>query len=153
MSRKLTIGLIAAVAVLTLGVASLAAFVFMRPAAAAEVKIVEVEKKAEAPTPLEFLALKNFVTDLADKERARYVDVTMQLGFRDAVDLAAAKKLEPQIRDIILGQLRTRVAADLAGATGKEKLAESLKVPLTELLKSTAKNGLKGIFITDLVVQ
>lgn len=152
MSKGLVIGLIGALLLLFVGVAGLGYMVLMRPVAAAPAPVEHKETKSEddaSHATVEFLKLKNFVTDLADKDRSRYVDVTIAVGFKDAEALATGKKLEPQIRDIILSQLRTRVAAELAGPTGKDKLAETLKEPLAKLLK----DGLKAIYITDLVIQ
>lgn len=153
MSRGLTIALIGAILVLAVGVAGLAAYIFMRPVAAAPAPVEQkvVEKAAEPEVPLSFYALKNFLTDLkVDTDgRMRYVDVTISLGFKDAVAMDEAKKLEPQIRDLILTQLRTKTAAELLGNTGKEKLAESLKEPLATILKT----NLKSVLITDMVVQ
>ncbi|HYF93951.1 MAG TPA: flagellar basal body-associated FliL family protein [Symbiobacteriaceae bacterium] len=146
MNKKVTIALVAAVAILFLGVASLGYWVLMRPAAAVA---APAEHKEEPETELAFLKLKNFVTDLADKDRARYVDVTIAIGVKDEVALEAVKSKEPQIRDIILSELRARTAGDLMGAAGKDKLAASLKEPLTKLLKE----NFKAVFITDLVVQ
>ena len=147
MKKGVLIGLVGAVAVLFIGVAGLGYYVFMRPAAAAAAPAETHTEEAEIE--LSFLKLKNFVTDLADKDRARYVDVTIAVGVKDEVALESVKKQETQIRDIILTQLRSRVAADLLGAAGKEKLAESLKEPLTKLLKES----FKAVYITDLVVQ
>lgn len=147
MKKGLMIGLVGAVAVLFVGVAGLGYYVFMRPAAAAT---APAETHAEAAdAELSFLKLKNFVTDLADKDRARYVDVTIAVGVKDEAAMESVKTKEPQIRDIILTQLRTRVAADLLGSVGKDRLAESLKEPLTKLLKE----NFKAVYITDLVVQ
>ena len=147
MSKGLKIGLVGAIVVLFLGVAGLAYMVFIRPAPAAAATTEHKESASEAAP--EFLKLKNFVTDLADKDRARYVDVTVAVGMKDAAALTEGKKYETQIRDIILTQLRNRTAADLVGAQGKDKLAEGLKEALGKLLKE----NLKAVYITDLVVQ
>ena len=152
MSRGLTIALIGAILVLAVGVAGLAAYIFMRPVAAAPAPVEQkVEEKTDEQAVLSFYALKNFLTDLkVDADgRMRYVDVTVSLGLKDTVAMDEAKKLEPQIRDLILTQLRTKTASELLGNTGKTKLAESLKEPLITLLKT----NLKSVLITDMVVQ
>ncbi|HWI65940.1 MAG TPA: flagellar basal body-associated FliL family protein [Symbiobacteriaceae bacterium] len=149
MSKGLKIGLVGAIVVLFLGVAGLAYMVLMRPAPAAAATTTEHTEPSSEAAHLEFLKLKNFVTDLADKDRARYVDVTVAVGLKDAAGLTEAKALENQVRDAILTQLRTRTAADLLGAPGKDKLAEAIKESLGKLLK----DHLKAVYITDLVVQ
>ncbi len=153
MSKGLTITLVASVLVLALGVAGLAGYVFLKqPAAAttpAPAEKAQTETKETAVEAASFLKLKNFVTDLADKDRLRYADVTIALGLVDEVALEGSKKMESQIRDVILSQLRTKVAADLAGAAGKEKLAEDLMKSLAPVLKKQ----LTKVYITDLVIQ
>lgn len=152
MSRGLTIALVASVLVLALGVAGLASYVFLRPAAtsAADPTPAEPAPKATAKgEPLAFLKLKNFVTDLADRDRLRYVDVTVALGLETEAAVEEAKKVEPQIRDLILSNLRSKKAEDLAGAAGKDRLAEELTQELGEVLHDL----LKRVYVTDLVVQ
>ncbi len=149
MSRGLLIALVASILVLALGVAGLGAYVFLKPSGSAAVAETSSSKDVAKTTPLEFLKLKNFVTDLADKDRLRYIDVTIALAVVDVKALEEAKKKEPQIRAMILSQLRERTSADLAGARGKDRLAEALNGPLAALLGDV----FKGIYITDLVVQ
>lgn len=152
MNRGLIIALVASVLVLALAVAGLGAYVFfLQPVAAPAAESGKEKTKGtqETTVELEYLKLKSFVTDLADKDRPRYIDTSIALAFADKVSADAAKKLEPQIRDLILSQIRTRTAVELAGADGKEKLARSLQTSLAPLLKES----LKAVFITDLVVQ
>lgn len=152
MSRGLQIALVSSILLLALGVAGLGAYVFLGPgptASTAQPAAANADTSDGAEATAVFFKTKNFVTDLADKDRLRYVDVTVALAIKDEVALEAVKKLEPQIRDIILSQLRVRVSADLAGAVGKEKLAETLQTGLTELLKSR----LVKVYVTDLIIQ
>jgi len=149
MSRPLVIALVASILVLALGVAGIGAYVFLKPSGPAAAVAVSSGKEATKTAPLEFLKLKNFVTDLADKDRLRYVDVTIAIAVVDAKALEDTKKRESQIRAIILSQLRERTSADLAGARGKDRLADTLSQPLNDLLGEV----FKGVYITDLVVQ
>ena len=151
MNRGLIIALVGSILVLALAVAGLGAYVFLGPAAAPAAESSDAKSKGteETTVVLEYLKLKSFVTDLADKDRPRYVDTSIALAFADKLSADTAKKIEPQIRDLILSQLRTRTAVELAGADGKEKLAKSLQTALAPVLKES----LKAVFITDLVVQ
>lgn len=155
MSKGMQMALIASILVLALGVAGLAAYVFLRPAGAQVAATAPAAQKQSADTAAAdahgavFFKTKNFTTDLADKDRLRYADVTVALAMKDEVALTAAKNAEPQIRDVILGQIRTRTAADLAGPAGKEKLAEALQKALSDLLK----DQFKKLYVTDLVIQ
>lgn len=153
MSRGLTIALVASILVLALGVAGLATYIFLRPAAVPETTVAskpaEQEEEDEKEGEIVFLSLKNFVTDLSDKDRLRYADITVSLAISDAAALEEAKKKEPQIRDAVLGLLRSRLAADLLGAAGKDRLAEEL----TKALHPVLKKSLKKVYITDMIVQ
>lgn len=152
MSRGLLITLVAAVLILAVGVAGLAAYIFLGPGLSAVGNSAprEPAPAVEGGDALQvFLTLQNFVTDLSDKDRLRYVDVTVVLGLKDEVALATVKKMDPQVRDTILSQLRAMVAADLAGASGKDRLAKTLETRLADQLKG----HLKAVYITDLIVQ
>jgi flagellar basal body-associated protein FliL len=147
MSKRFQIALVVSMLALALAVAGLGAFLFLRPGTAAA-------PSAPAQTPVTvdamvFFKTKNFVTNLADTDRPRFVDATVALALRDDVALENAKKIEPQVRDIVLGYLRLRTAADLAGAAGKEKLGTALQTGLNDVLKGQ----LIKVYITDLTVQ
>lgn len=151
MSRGLQIALVSSILLLALGVAGLGAYVFLGPGAAgsATQATAKAESEPAADAAAVFFKTKNFVTDLADKDRLRYVDVTVALAVKDDIALDAVKKMEPQVRDIILAQLRSRLSADLAGAAGKERLAETLTAGLSEALKGK----LVKVYVTDLIIQ
>jgi len=150
MNRGLVIGLVAAVIVLAAGQIGLGAWVFLGPGRTAPTMqnqpAVDVSTD---PADLVFFETDHFVTDLADKDRLRYVDVTVTLAMRNQKALEKAEQLEPQIRDTILGQLRLRTAPELAGSAGKSDLAEALQNALSGLLG----DGLVKVYITDLVIQ
>lgn len=152
MSRGLQIALVASIILLAAAVAGLGAYLFLAPASARggeETPAPAVEAPKAAAVEANFFKTKNFVTDLADVDRLRYVDLTIALALKDAESLEVAKKMEPQIRDTVLTQVRRRVAAELAGAEGKARLADLLQTGLEELLKGR----LSKVYITDLVVQ
>ncbi len=130
-------------------------FFVMPNAQAPLVQVTMEERRGAGPgsdTPeLEtiYFQTKNFVTDLADRDRPRYVDVTVALAMEDEAAVELAKQAEPQIRDLILSQLRVRQAQELAGAAGKDALARSLQQQLDRLLPGKVRR----VFITDLVIQ
>lgn len=150
MNRGLVIALVAAVLVLALGQIGLGAWVFLGPGRTAvppqEETTAEILPGSEDTV---FFETDNFVTDLADKDRLRYVDVSVSLAMRNERALETAKQLEPQIRDAILGQLRLRTAPELAGSAGKDDLSAALQSALSNLLG----DGLVKVYITDLVIQ
>jgi flagellar FliL protein len=151
MSRGLMIALVSAVLVLALGVAGIAVYVFVvmpgqsaggeKPAAAAE---THEETKAGAS-----VRLNKFVTNLADKDRIRYIDLSVALGVRAEADVAAIEEMEPEIRDAILSQIRNMTSQDLAGSEGKNRMAEAIQKGLASLLKEK----LVKVYVTDMVIQ
>jgi len=150
MNRGLVIALVAAVVVLAIGQVGLGAWVLLGPGRTGVTLQNETQKEAASePANVVFFETDNFVTDLADKDRLRYVDVTVTLAMRNQRALEKAQQLEPQIRDTILGQLRLRTSPELAGSAGKSDLAAALQNALTGLLG----DGLVKVYITDLVIQ
>lgn len=151
MSRGLMIALVSAVLVLALGVAGIAVYVFVvlpgqnaggeKPAAMAE---THSETRAGAS-----VRLNKFVTNLADKDRIRYIDLSVALGVRAESDVAAIEEMEPEIRDAILSQIRNMTSQDLAGSEGKNRMAEAIQKGLASLLKER----LVKVYVTDMVIQ
>jgi flagellar basal body-associated protein FliL len=152
MNRRLQIVLLGFMVLLTVAVAGIGAYLFLgggataRPAANTVANSQSAKQAAAPPT---FYTLAHFVTDLSDRDRLRYVDVTVSLAMKDEKSVTDAKKIEPQIRDLILGRLRLLAAADLVGTKGKEQLAATLQGVLGDVLK----DSLVKIYVTDLTVQ
>lgn len=151
MSKGLQVALIAAIVLLALSVAALGAYLFLsRGARPSDHKAVQSETTSSAKVAEGvFFKTKNFVTNLADSDRLRYVDATVALAVKDEAALEVAKTIEPQIRDTVLGQLRQRTAAELSGPAGKDKVAEALSAAISELLPGQ----LLKVYVTDLTVQ
>lgn len=153
MNRGLLIALVAAVLVLALGVAGIAGYVFfLMPKGTAAAAPPEPEVKAESHKPAgeaTVHTMTKFVTNLADVDRLRYIDVTIGLGLKSADSEHFVEEAEIQIRDIILRQIRSLTAADLAGAQGADRLAQAVEEGLAEMLKE----HLTKVYVTDMVVQ
>lgn len=151
MSRGLQIALVASTLVLVVAVGGIAAYLFLYSPGAGANQSHDAETAEATKTEAEvfYYKPKNFLTDLADKERLRYVDLTIALAMKDEAAVEVAKKIEPQIRDTVLHHVRQQVAANFAGAAGKAWLAETLQTGLSELLKGQ----LVKVYVTDLVVQ
>lgn len=151
MSRGLQIALVASTLLLVVAVGGIAAYLFLySPGVAANPSHdAQAAEATKADAEAFYFKPKNFVTDLADKDRLRYVDLTIALAMKDEAAVEVAKKIEPQIRDKVLQQVRQQVAADFAGSAGKASLAETLQTALSELLKGQ----LVKVYVTDLVVQ
>lgn len=151
MSRGLMIALVSALLVMALGVAGIAVYVFVvMPGQSTEATADRPESYSEAKAE-GFYQLKKFVTNLSDKEKIRYIDVSVALGMAGAESEAVVVKMEPQVRHVILSQIRAMSSADLLGAEGKDRLAEAIQKGLAEI------TGLRGhvvkVYVTDMVIQ
>ncbi|MFZ5826789.1 MAG: flagellar basal body-associated FliL family protein [Bacillota bacterium] len=152
MNRGLIIALVAAVLVLAVGVAGIAGYVFLLMPKSAAAKAEVPEKKEEtkkAPVEVKVYKMTKFVTNLADTDRLRYIDVTIGLGLKSAESETFVKDTEPQIRDIVLRQIRSLTATELAGAQGADRLAQAIEQGLAEMLK----DHMTKVYVTDMVVQ
>lgn len=105
------------------------------------------------PVPLEskgqLVPLPRFLTDLADRDRRRYVDVTLTLLVSDEAAAKDALAQMPVLRDTVLGFLRSQGAAELLGATGKERLGEAL----VQVVGPVVAGGVRRVYVTDLLIQ
>ncbi len=133
MNRGLITALVAAVVILAVGVAGLAPDVdFIQP-------VLEAA----------YYELDEFVTNLADKDRLRYIKFSVALGLRSDNSEQIARDAAPQVRDVVLSQVRELTAADLSGADGKERLAQAIKNGLDGLLPGHVTR----VYVTDMVIQ
>lgn len=148
MSRKGMIALALAVILVSAGAAGGAAFLVLRavegkPAAAAA-KPAEGEQ-----TKGKVVSLTRFLTDLADRDRRRYVDVTVSVLVEGEEAALALEEDMPEVRDAVLGYLRSQGAAELIGSVGKERLSAALE----QVLGPLVPGGVRKVYITDMVVQ
>lgn len=149
MSRKLLIALVALVGVLAIGVCFLAAYIFViQPAKGGEQIPGRVPVRAEAAG---FYTLDKFVTNLADTNRTRYIEVSVALGTTTANSGAELERLDPQMRDVILSQIRSMTSEDLSGAEGKDRLAAVIEEGLRKIPAVNAR--LVKVYVTDMVIQ
>lgn len=153
MNRRLLIVLVSAVAVLAIGLVCIAAYVFLilPGQQAAGDKATAAAAVAAAQSATEFYSPKKFVTNLADKDRVRYVDVSVSLGTKDAAAKTELEKMEPQIRDAIISQIRKMTAQELSGAEGKERMAGAIQAGLEEI--PGVSSFVLKVYVTDMVIQ
>jgi len=127
MSKGLTITLVAATLVLTVAVAGIGAYVFLfQPTAAAEGTAHTEEPAEDAHAEAFYLQPASFLTNLADKDRLRYIDVSIALALKDEAALESAKEIEPQLGDVVLDHWRQKRGAAFAGAGGQAQRGEAL---------------------------
>lgn len=94
--------------------------------------------------------LREFITNLADADRPRYVKVSFELVARDEKDAKRLEENAPQIRDAILSVLNRKHSTALAGETGSSALKAEVQERVNSLLGGPY---VRKVLITDLVVQ
>lgn len=152
MNRGLVMALVAAVVILAVGVAGIAGYVFFlmpKGNAANVAAAAPKDESKKSAVEVKVHKMNKFVTNLGDMDRLRYIDVTIGLGLRGEESVTFVKDADPQIRDIILRQIRSLTASDLAGSQGADKMALVIEQGLTEVLKE----HLTKVYVMDMVVQ
>jgi len=143
--------LVTAVVILAVGVAGLAVYVWrFLPAdgvviGSAATTVAPGKPSVEAA----YYEMDKFVTNLADKDRLRYIQFSVALGLQSADSATIAEEAEPQVRDVVLSQVRELTANDLSGKDGKERLAQTIK----EGLDSIMPGHVTRVYVTDMVIQ
>lgn len=150
MNRGLLIALVAAIAVLAVGVAGIAGYVFVIMPKNAEAPKVEAAQATAAPAlEKKIYKMSHFVTNLADTDRLRYIDVTIGMGMKTDGSDAVVKEAEPQIREVVLSEIRKLTSADLLGSQGQERLAAAIQEALMPLLR----DHMTKVYVSDMVIQ
>ena len=91
-----------------------------------------------------------FVTNLADTERRRFIQVEVQVQTSDPAVAAEVQADVVSIKDAILGALRSRTYAEISGQDGMS----SLKAEILALLNSMLSSGtVEEVYFTDFIVQ
>jgi flagellar FliL protein len=104
--------------------------------------------KANLPGPI--VKFPDFVVHLRDPEVDRYARLTIEVEVQDEKVREALTLRLPAIRDSFIAYLSDRSTADLRGS---EAISRA-KVELLERLKVSAPGlGLRGLYVTELVVQ
>jgi len=151
MNRGLIAALVTAVVILAVGVAGLSVYVW-RVGLAGAVPTGGSTTSDTLGTPsveAAYYEMDKFVTNLADSDRLRYIQFSVALGLRSDSSEEIAKEAEPQVRDVVLSQVRELTSKDLGGANGKERLAQAIKEGLDAILPGHVTR----VYITDMVIQ
>jgi len=106
------------------------------------------DEKAAGPGPT--VKLPDFVVHLRDPEVDRYAKLTIEVEVESDKAKEALTARMPQVRDSFIAYLSDRSTADLRGS---EAIARA-KLELADRLRSSAPGvGVRGLYMTDLVVQ
>jgi|GEM_PF-4242129 len=150
MSRGLLVTLISAVVVLAVGMAAIAAYLFLGPGIAPAASGEAPAETKEATPVGATVELEAFKTNLNDAH-IRYIDVTVALGVEDEGAAEELDAMTPQIRDVIIKRIRSMSAADLSGPDGTDKLAKAIEEGLGGI--DGVSDLVLKVFVTDMMVQ
>ena len=97
--------------------------------------------------------LQPFIVNLADKEEARYLRMTVSLGVGEKAKVTK-KGPDPiflaKVKNAMLAVLSTKTSEDVLTVKGKSKLRESL---LEAAQEATEEGHVEALYITDFIVQ
>ncbi|MCB1154226.1 MAG: flagellar basal body-associated FliL family protein [Deltaproteobacteria bacterium] len=148
-SKKLII--IGVVAVLLLGGGGGALFATGVIGGSSEAEAAAVAEPIRLPTEARpTVPLKEFVVNLADVDKAKYLKLGIELEAANAEVAAVIEPSTPAIRDSIVELLSSKSYAQIRDAKGKARLRQELLVRLNEILGT---NGITQVYFTDFIVQ
>lgn len=97
------------------------------------------------------ILLDEFLVNLqSERPVNNYLKVKIALMFEDEKQGATIDASVNKIRDTIISNLRTKTASDMLNTDKVEKLKEDIMQDINESLDA---NIIKGVYITDIVVQ
>jgi flagellar FliL protein len=130
MKKLILTGVIAA---LVLGSLALGVALYMKKvraeaeAADDDAPVARVEHRRDRHTPPVFVAMENFVVNLADHDADRYAQIGVTLEVLDDGHVDEVKAYMPAIRNNVLMLLAHKASGDLASADGKALLAREIR--------------------------
>ena len=153
MSNKLIFLIVAVLLVITIGLAG--GFFMMwnklsSLSTQANAAATSEPEQSQASALGTLFKLDTFIVNLADKERNRYLRVTMELELPDSSITGRIEDRLPQIRDRILMILPSRRFADITSMDGKTALRDEIIAKLNDLFP---EETVSNIFFTEFVVQ
>lgn len=104
--------------------------------------------KKEVVGPI--LQLDPFVFNLTGNQ-SRYAKVTLGIEVKDVKAMEEAKKMIPVIRDRILSIFGTKAAEVLMDVNQRETIKKEVHASLKTMFP--AEDGLKAVYITDIIIQ
>lgn len=118
--------------------------------AAGEEKNEEETAKSEEFGPI--LEVGEFTVNLMTPQGlpSRYIRTGLVLQVADRKVAAELKRREPQVRDAVIGVLRTKTIEEISGKTGMHHLRQEIKTAVSHLLSPGA---VTDVYFTDFVIQ
>ncbi|MFP4258048.1 MAG: flagellar basal body-associated protein FliL [Desulfovermiculus sp.] len=94
--------------------------------------------------------LEEFVVNITDREKTRYLKISMTLEVENKKTKSEIDDRLPQVRDAIIFQLSGKTYDQLRDLQGKKQLQAELIASLNEILD---KGRIHSIYFTEFVVQ
>lgn len=127
-------------------------------------KADSAEKTAEAATettaadgrqPLSYIPLDPpFVVNFGENAEVRFLQVTIELGTRDAAMVEKIKEHSPALRNSVVMLLSSQDPSTLSTREGKEKLRSDTLAEVQKVMQEeTGKDGVDSVFFTSFVMQ
>ena len=106
--------------------------------------------EAEAQPQTRLVRVGEILTNLADSDRPRYIQVNVDLEVEGERAARALEERMPEVRDQLIALLRATRYAEVQGAEGMARLAERMVERLNQQLR---EGRVRRVFFTSFVVQ
>ncbi len=110
---------------------------------------------SDVKQPLNYIPLDPpFVVNFGENSDVRFLQVTIELGTRDAAMVDRIKEHSPALRNSVVLLLSSQDPATLNSREGKEKLrADTLAEVQKVMQEETGKDAVDSVFFTSFVMQ
>lgn len=147
--KKLLVIILALVAVLVLVGGGLTVYLLTTPPPGEGQAHAEAEEDARPPV---YEKLESFTVNLADGETYLQVEIHLMLG--DPKLQERLKQRMPEVRDMIIRLLSSKLAEELAVPEGKDALAADVQSQLNGLLKvKKPADGVRKVLFNAFIIQ
>jgi len=96
------------------------------------------------------LPLDPFVANLADEDGKRYLKANLQIEFYQAKVPEEFNQRMPQVRDLLLTLLTSKLFSEIRTPAGKAVLRDEI---VNRLNRTMGKDYVKAVYFTDFIVQ
>jgi len=108
------------------------------------------EARVEEPAVGALLPLDTFIANLADEDGRRYLKATLQVEFFGARVPDEFNARVPQMRDLMLTLLTSKLFAEIRTPEGKAVLRDDI---INRMNRALNKDVVKAVYFTEFIVQ
>jgi flagellar FliL protein len=110
----------------------------------------QAEANQEEPAVGALLPLDSFIVNLADEDGKRYLKATLQVEFFGPRVPDEFNVRLPQVRDLVLTLLTSKMFADIRTPEGKTVLRDEI---INRMNRSLNNDLVKAVYFTEFIVQ